>query len=396
MEDTFPKLLLRNYQRWGASRVALRKKEHGIWREYSWEDCYQEVKALFLGLEATGLARGRRVSILGDSNPEWFWSELAVQTAGGAVIGLNPGGSPEELKPVLQQSGTELVLAQDQEQVDKLLEIKDELPSLKKIIYWIEKGLRRYENPILVSLAEVIKLGEEYDRSHPGHFEESIALGKGDDVAVILYTPGTAGSPKAVPATYKFLLSSVESALLRNPIYEDDEYVSVMNPGWFFEQTIGFGACLLVGQKLNFPERADTAPQDLREISPHTIVFPSVAWDMVGSGIQENIAKGTWLKKTLFKRSLSIGYKVADSSAEDHRMSIFHRLRYLLAHLAVFYPLKDKHGLNKARAVYAAGNTVSPETRRFFRAIGVNLQQIFGSIEDGIVSVQPEDQLRLE
>ena len=396
MEDTFPKLLLRNYQRWGASRVALRKKEYGIWREYSWEGCYQKVKALFLGLETTGLARGRKVSILGDSNPEWFWSELAVQTAGGVVIGLNSGGSPEELKFVLQQSGTELVLARDQEQVDKLLEIKDELPSLQKIIYWIDKGLRHYDNPILVSLAEVTKLGEEYERSHPGYFEQSIALGKGDDVAVILYTSGTAGSPKAVPATYKFLLSSVESALLLNPVHEGDEYVSVMNPGWFFEQALGFGACLLVGQKLNFAERADTAALDLREISPHTLVYPSLVWDMITSGIQENIAKGTWLKRTLFKRSLSIGYKIADLSRENHRVNILRRFRYLLAQLVVFHPLKDKHGLNRARAVYTAGNAVSPETRRFFRAIGVNLQQIFGSTEGGIVSVEPGDELRLE
>ncbi|MBM4463713.1 MAG: long-chain fatty acid--CoA ligase [Chloroflexi bacterium] len=396
MEDTFPKLLVRNYQRWGARKVALRKKEQGIWKEYNWEDCYQKVKALALGLETTGLARGRKVSILGDSNPEWLWSELAVQTVGGAVIGLNPSGSLEEFKSVLQQSATELVLAQDQEQVDKLLEIKDELPSLKKIVYWHEKGLRRYENPILVSLADVIKLGEEYETSHPEHFEESIALGKGDDVAVILYSPGTDGLPKAVPETYKFLLSSVESAGLRNPIYEDDEYVSVMNPGWFFEQTIGFGACLLLGQKLNFPEKSDTAPQDLREISPQTLVYPSIVWDMITSGIQENIAKGTWLKRTLFKRSMSIGYKIVDLPAEGRRVSVFKRLWYLLARLAVFYPLKDKHGLNKARAVYAAGNTVSPETRRFFGAIGVNLQQIFGSIEDGIVSVQPEEKLRLE
>jgi long-chain acyl-CoA synthetase len=396
MEDTFPKLLLRNYQRWGASRVALRRKERGIWREYTWEECYQKTKALFLGLETTGLVRGEKVSILGDSNPEWFCSELAVQTAGGAVIGLNPGGSPEEIKYVLQQSGTKLMLAQDQEQVDKLLEIKDELPSLQRIIYWNDKGLRHYDNPILVSLAGVTKLGQEYDKSHPGYFDQSIALGKGDDVAVILYTPGTAGSPKAVPATYKFLLSSVESTLLRNPIYEDDEYVSVMNPGWFFEQTIGFGACLLVGQKLNFAERPDTAAQDLREIAPHTLVYPSLVWDMIGSGIQENIAKGTWLKRTLFKRSLSIGYKIADLSREDHRVSIFKRFWYILAQLAVFHPLKDKHGLNRARAVYTAGNAVSPETRRFFRAIGVNLQQIFGSTEGGIVLAEPEDQLKLE
>lgn len=395
MEDTFPKLLFRNYRQWGDSSVALRKKEYGLWREYTWKDCYEKVKAIFMGLVSIGLGPGDRVSILSDSSPEWYWAELAAQTARATVIGLNPGASPEEARNLLQDSQTKFVVAQDQEQVDKLLEVTDDLPALQRIVYCDDKGLRHYDNPILTSLAELTRLGEEYESGHPGYFQQSLSLGTGDDTAMILYAVGTDGSPRAVPATYTFLLSSVETALASNPVSNRDEYVSIMTPGWFFEQTLGFGVSLVAGQRLNFAERAETAAEDLREISPHTLTYPSGVWDQIAPAVQANIGSGTWLKRNLFNRSLSIGLQVSDLSLEGRRVSILRRILHALAELVVFRPLRDKHGLNRARVVYSAGDTVSPETARFFQAIGVSLQQIYGSAEDGLVSVDPGDDLRL-
>lgn len=200
MEDTFPKLLFRNYQQWGDSRVALRKKEYGIWREYTWKDCFEKVKAVFQGLLSLGLETGDKVSILGDNR-------------------------------------------------------------------------------------------------HPEHLEESLAPGNGDDIAMILCASGNTDSPEEVPATHGFLLPSVGAALASNPVYDSDEYVSVISPGWFFEQVLGFGASLLTGQKLNFAESVETAPGDSREISPHTLVYPSSAWDQIASAVQTNIDGGTWPKR---------------------------------------------------------------------------------------------------
>jgi len=396
MDNTFPKLLLRNYRQWGDTRVALRKKEYGIWKEYTWKECYEKVKAIFLGLVSVGLEAGDKVSILGDNNPEWFWSELAVQSAGGIALGLNPGSSPQEAKYVLEDSQSKLVLVQDQEQVDKLLEINDELPLLQRIVYWNDKGLRHYDDAILVSLAEVIRLGEEHEKSHPGHFEQNLAVGKGDDLAMILYTLGSNGLPKALPATYQFLLSSLESALASNPAYDSDEYVSVITPGWFFEQVLGFAACLVTGQRLNFIERPETAPEDSREISPHILVYPSPVWDQIASAIETNVGSGTWLKRTLYHRSLSLGYDRADLSSSGGQMNIFKRLLHPIAGLVVFRPLKDKHGLNRARVIYAAGSVLPPQTTRFFAAIGVNLRQIFASTEGGVVSVHPGDDVNIQ
>jgi len=396
MEDTYPKLLFRNYQQWGESSVALREKEFGIWREYTWKDCYDKVKGLFLGLTSLGIERGDKVSILGDNNPEWFWSQLAIQTAGGIVLGLNPGSSTEETKYLLQESQSRFVLAQDQEQIDKLLDLKDELPFLKRIVYWHEKGMHDYEDPILISLDDLVKTGEEYEPGHPGCFDEALRTGGGDDVAMILYTVGSDGSPKALPATHKFLLSSLETAVASNPVYSSDEYVSVISPGWFFEQVLGVGACLLAGQTLNFPENVDTAPMDSREISPHNMVYPSAVWEGIAQSIQTNVGSGTWLKRTSFKKALSLGYERVDLTLDGRQPSLFRRLAYLLANFAVIRPLKDKHGLNRARVIYAAGGPLSEETVRFYKAIEVSLTQIFGSTEGGIASEDPGDKLKLE
>ncbi|MBM3132468.1 MAG: long-chain fatty acid--CoA ligase, partial [Chloroflexi bacterium] len=174
-DDTLPKLLLRNYRLWGNTRVALRKKRRGIWEEYTWENCYQQVKSIFHGMIGLGLEPGDKVVILGDSGLTWFWGELAVQAAGGRVIGISPALSPSEIKPLFQHAQPRFALVRDQEQVDKLLEIEKDIPSVKKIIYWNEKGLRHYTNPLLMSLANMVKAGEDIQKSRAGSFEEKVA-----------------------------------------------------------------------------------------------------------------------------------------------------------------------------------------------------------------------------
>lgn len=357
------------------------------------------MKSLSLGLASLGVEAGDRISILGDNNPEWFWFELAIQAAGGIVVGLPPGGSPQQVKYLAEHSQPKFVIAQDQEQVDKLLEIKDDLPSLKRVIYWSEKGLRQYDDPILMSLTELIGLGEDYQKSHPELFEQNLALGKGDDIAIILYTAGTTGLPKGVPASYRLLLSSLEAAMASNPIYQSDEYVCVTSPGWFFEQALGFGASLMIGQRLNFPEEADTAPEDLREISPHTLVYPSRLWELVASVIRMGVSHSTWLKRTLYNCSLPVGRRVADRSLRDGANPLggfFLGVANLIAKLMVFRPLRDKHGLSRVRVPYTAGGMLSPDILELFQAMGVNLRQIFGSPEGGIISAHTKNDFKVE
>jgi long-chain acyl-CoA synthetase len=396
MEDTLPKLLHRNHERWGTSLIAMRKKEYGIWREYTWADSHQKVKSIFLGLMRLGLGAGNSVSILADNDPEWFWSQLAVQTARSIVIGLNPAGSIKETKGLMMLSRARFAMAQDQEQVDKLLAIKKDIPSLQKIIYWDERGLKRYDNPLLISLSDLIKMGEEHEKNNPGDFERRLTHSKGEDIAVMLFTVGANESLRLVPATHRFLLSATEAVLNSNPVGFSDEYVSIISPAWFFEQTLGFCTSLLTGQRLNFPEKTETVPQDMREISTDVVVYPPKLWQKIAETIQENMADGTWLKKRLFKSTLSLGYRRIHLSRENRRTGPAGRALGRIADLLVLRPLRDKHGLVKARAVYVAGDTLSEEAVQFFSVIGVNLQHIFGSTKGGIVSEPPAADVRIE
>ncbi len=395
-EDTLPRLLLRNCQQWGDSRVALRKKDYGIWREHTWEDCYKRTKAISQGLIGLGLDAGNGVAILADNNPEWFWSELGIQMARGIAAGLNPAGTAEETKGLLTLARAKFSLAQDQEQVDKLLEIKDGVPSLQKIIYWQDRGLQHYADPMLMSLGELIKLGEAYEKNHSGDLERKMRHGNGKDIAMMVFALGSKGSLKVVPATHQFLLSSAEAALACNPVCDADEYVSMISPAWFFEQTLGFAVSLLTGQKLNFAEKAETALEDFREISPHVVAYPPKFWEKIAEAIQKNTDDSTRLKRTVFNRSVSVGYERVDLVAEGRRTSLPKNILYRVADFAAFRPLRDKHGLNRARIIYTAGGSLSPETFRFFHAIGIDIQQIFGSTKDGISLTPPADDLGIE
>lgn len=392
-EDTLPKLLYRNSQRWGHQRVALRKKDYGIWTEHTWEDCYKTVKAISLGLMGLGLDAGNGVAIIADNNPEWFWSELGVQTARGIAAGLNPAGSIEETKGLMTLARARFALAQDQEQVDKLLEVKGEIPSLQKIIYWHEKGLQHYPESTLMSIAELIKLGEEREKSRSKDFERRLHHGNGKDVAMMVFALGANENLKVVPATHQFLITSAQAALVCNPVYDTDEYFCMISPAWFFEQVLGFVVSLLTGQRLNYAEKTETAPEDSREISPHVVVYPPKLWEKIAEAIQKNTGSSTWLKRMAFNRSVSLGY---ERVAKGGSTTFPKRVLYRVADFATFRPLRDKHGFNRARIIYTAGRPLSPEAFRFLHAIGINIQQVFGSTKEGITMARPADDLIIE
>lgn len=265
--DTLPKYLMRNFLQWGDQEIAIRKKKYGIWNEYTWKDHYQNIKEFALGLISLGLEKGDKVSIVGDSNPEWSWGQLATMTAGGIVVGVFTDSLPTELKYILEDSDSKFILAHDQEQVDKVLEIKDEIPLVQKVIYWDPKGMRACEDSMLAYFYDILEMGREFEKNHPDHFENLIAEGSGDDIAMIYYTSGTTALPKGAIRTQKSLLKTMEGALDILPVWKNDDYVAIMPPAWV-GALMGESGHLLKGMIINYPEKPETAMQDLREISP--------------------------------------------------------------------------------------------------------------------------------
>ncbi len=390
-EDTYPKLLVRNCRLWGKSHLALRQKENGIWRGYTWDDCYAKVKTYFLGMLAIGLEPGDKVVVIGDNSPEWFWFQLAVQAGRGAVVAISPGASEEKTRYLIGRARPKLAVAQDQEQVDKLLEIHQDTP-FAKIVNMSDKGLRHYNEPILINLTELAKVGQSESivaNYHPSHFEQTLALGSGEDIAVICYAVRGSEMPEEIVATHDFLLNSTEAVLEANtPVFGMD-YVSLMNPGWLYEQTLGYAAALLVGQRLNFAENVETSRNDFREISPQTIIYPSHLWDGLAKAMQTNLINTSKLKRILLRGNLSTGYKTAAVTADGSKIGVGNKMLRGLAEVSGFRPLRDKHGLNNVKIAYAAGKVVSPESLRFFHAIGINLKQLYGSVDEGIVFDDP-------
>ena len=257
--DTWPKILKNNYERYGSNHTAMRYKHHGIWQPYTWKDYFLNVKYLALGLISLGFEPGDRALIIGDNAPQWYYSELATQSNHGASVGLHPDSSPSEIKYIAQNSEARFALVQDQEQVDKFLEIKDELPQLEKVFYWGYKGLAHYDDPILMGYKEVLKLGEKHEEANPGLFEQNIESGGADDVCAIVYTSGTTGVvPKGAVHTYRTMRAGAQYYLHLDPWQEKDNIVPYLPPVWMTEQQFGIGCHLLSASILNFAEGPET------------------------------------------------------------------------------------------------------------------------------------------
>ena len=386
-QDTLPKLLLRNREKYGDRKVAMRKKDFGMWREYTWKDYYEKVKFFSLGLISLGLEPRDKVGIIGDNDPEWYWAEIATQAARGMTFGIFTDCTPTEVKWLLQHSDARFVVSKDQEQTDKILLIMDELPlKLRKVIYWDAKGLQNYTEPILASFTQVLELGKEYEKAHPVLFEQNIEKGCGDDVAFICWTSGTTGNPKGAMLTHNWFVAAFENWLRNEPLYETDEYLSHLPPAWTPDQGLGIGATLVTGMTVNFPEEPETVMENLREVAPNVLFWSPRLWEDVLSRIQVAIADDDALKRSIYNLFLPAGYKMADSKFSGKEPGLFWRAVYSLAELAVFRPLRDKVGLG-ARVNYNAGAILSPDTYRYFHAIGVNLFQLYGTAEVGTLSI---------
>ncbi|MGA2286814.1 MAG: AMP-binding protein [Dehalococcoidia bacterium] len=394
-ESTWPKILKKNYERYGKKRIAMRHKQSGIWKPYSWEDYYLNVKYLALGLQSIGFQEGNKLAIVGDNAPEWYYGELAAQANRGVSVGIYSGLPPSEIKYILGDSNCSLAIVEDQEQVDKLLQIKDELPLLKKVIYWNPKGLVHYDDPFLTYYKQVIVFGREYEETHPGLFEKNVETGKADDVCALVYTSGTTGAaPKGVMLSYRVLSSSVENILYCDPVYASDNVVSYLSPSWIIGQWCGIGCHLMSACILNFPEEPETQQQDIRELEPDTIFYASRFLKAQTDLVQAKI-EGTDVFKRFFCRLLMpVGYRIADSEYAKEKVGLLWRSLHAVADLLLFRPLRDKLGLKNARICHTGGALLSPDVLRFYHALNIPLKNIYFTTEGGATTISRTGDVR--
>ncbi|MBM4351452.1 MAG: long-chain fatty acid--CoA ligase [Deltaproteobacteria bacterium] len=395
-ENTLPKLLKKNADKYGDRKIAMRVKDRGIWQSFTWKDYYENVKYFALGLISLGMKRGDKVSILGENKPEIFWAELGCQAAGGTMVGIFTDCTPPEVKFYVTDSDSTFVVAHDQEQVDKLLQIKDDLPLVKKVIYWDPKGLWNYDDPILTSFTEMIDLGKRYGKDHPGLIEESIKNGKGEEIALICYTSGTTGLPKGAMISHGGLVAIAQAWQDVDHWSEQDRYVSFIPPGWIAEQAVGVAGQLVSGMEVNFPEEPETVQENIREIGPSILFFAPRLWENINRMIQAKITDTSALRRWIYRLFLPVGYRAAEYRSSRKGLGLFLDILYPIAHWTLFRPLKDRVGLSQIRCAYTAGSAVSPDILNYFQAIGVNIKQLYGGSEQGLVTIHLDGQIKYE
>jgi long-chain acyl-CoA synthetase len=383
--ETIPQLIDTDRKKWGR-KTAMAMKYRGIWRRYNWAEYYENVKYFSLGLISLGFKPGDVACIIGDNEPEWFWAEFAAQAAGGIATGVFVDAIPAEVKYIAAHSGARFAVVNDQEQTDKFLEIKDELPELKKVIYWDPKGLKNYDDQLLISFADVLKLGQEYEKEHPKLFENNLSKGKGDDTAFIYYTSGTTGLPKGAVITHKALINTARGFVDRFPFTSEDDLVSNFPPAWVGDSFFATVPHLLTGARLNFPEEPETIAEDTREVGPEFVIYGPRQWESLVSEIQVKITDANPLKRFFYHLFMPVGYKIADLNFDNKKPDVIWRALYSVAYGLLFRPLKDRLGLVKARLAVTGSSVLSLDTFRLIHAIGIELRQNYASTEAGFIS----------
>lgn len=394
---TLPELLQRNALRFGDNRVAIREKEFGIWQSVTWKGYYENVRDFALGLRSLGFKKGDKLSYIGDNRPEGLYSEIAVQCLGGAIVGIYPDSNVDQIEYIVNHSDSTFVGSGDQEQTDKMLEIKDKCPKVLKVIVDDPKGMRHYDDSILAYFGDVQKLGREVAEKEPQLFEEMIKNVSPDDVGMINYTSGTTGVPKGSMITQKNMFSVARAQDLVDTASDKFEYVSFLPLPWIGEQEFGVYWSLYKAFTVNFPEKVETVQTNIREIGPHIMLAPPRIWEKMCSDIQVKIQDAAWIKRAAYKLFMPVGYTMAAFKLEKKDPPVWWKFLNLLGYFCLFRALKNYFGLSRLRHVYTGGAPLGPEIFNMFQALGVNIKQAYGMTEQTAASIiHRTDDIRLD
>ena len=388
--DTLPKQMRRNAEQYG-SRPAMREKDRGIWQTFTWREYYDQVRDLALGLAALGFKRGDRLSVIGDNRPRLYWAQMAAMSLGGISVPVYQDSIAKELAYVWNHAEVSVIIAEDQEQVDKVLTLKAELPAVRLVVYDDPRGMLTYRHEWLKSYGDVQELGRERARQQPQLFEHEISAGRPDEVAIICYTSGTTGSPKGAMLTHANAISVAETFMAEEDVRPTDEYLAYLPMAWAGDATYTLFASLAAGFTVSCPESPETVQRDLRELGPTTLLAPPRIWENMLTGVLVRAADTSPLKRWIFERSRKVAERVEVLRADGKPIPLSLRLRYALGNLFVYTPVRDQLGLRRTRWALTGGAPLGPDTFRFFRSIGVNLKQVYGATETtGLVSLQPD------
>jgi long-chain acyl-CoA synthetase len=388
---TLPKLLVSQAEKYGSGKVAMREKEFGIWIPFTWARYLENVKYITLGMVSLGMVREDKVILIGDNRPEALWIEMASMCGGGIAAWLFQDCLLDEVQYIVDHCDAKFYVAEGQEEVDKALAIREHCPKLEKIIWDDPKGMRNYDDPMLISLKEVMELGRELDRKDPDLFLKLVNEGSGDDVCLLFYTSGTTAKPKGALLTHYNMLTMGRNLMAVDPCVPTDDFVSYLPFAWIGEQMMSISCGLQVGFTINFPEEPETAQSNVREIGPHVMFAPPRLYEQFVRDVQVKHLDATWLKRKTFDWAMKVGHHNAELRFSKEPVPVVWRFLDGIANLICFQKIRDYLGLSRVRHAYTGGAAMGPDHFRFFHSIGVNLKQIYGQTEIAGISVVHRD-----
>jgi long-chain acyl-CoA synthetase len=393
--DTFPRLLL-HHAATRPDQPAIREKDLGIWQTWTWSQVAEEVRALACGLAAQGFRRGMSLAIIGENRPRLYWAMAAAQALGGIPVPLYQDAVAQEMVYVFHDADIVFAVVEDQEQVDKLLEIQPQCPKLQHIIYDDSRGLRHYTQGALLGFDKLQEIGREYARAHPDFFANEIARGDPNDVASMFYTSGTTGNPKGVTHTHSALITAGRVGAEMEGLDPSDEVLAYLPMAWIGQNIFSYTQSYVVGFCISCPESAETVAMDMREIGPTYYFAPPRVLEGLLTQVSIRMEDAGWLKRKLYGHFMALARRVGGKILDgDGSVGALDRLMYRAGDLLMYGPLRNILGMSRVKVAYTAGEAIGPDLFVFYRSIGINLKQLYGSTETAVfVCVQPNGQVK--
>ena len=394
--DTIPKLLLDHAKQRGNSS-ANRHKDFGIWQSWTWSEVAEEVRNLACGLAKLGFKRGDKLAVIGDNRPRLYWSMVAAQALGGIPVPLYQDSVAEEMVYVLENSDAKFAIVQNQEQTDKLLEIKDRLPHLEYICYEEPRGMRDYTQEFVFYYKDVQQTGRAFHGENPDYFLQELEQGQGSDISIFLYTSGTTGKPKGVVLTADNLIITARNSIDFDNLTSDEEVLAYLPMAWVGDNIFSLAQAYVIGFCVNCPENPETVMTDLKEIGPTYYFAPPAIYETVLTKVMIRMEDAGKIKRSMFNYFMELAKSVGIRILDGKAVSFSEKLLYSIGQILVYGPLRNNLGLSRTRLAYTAGEAIGPEIFEFFRSLGINIKQLYGQTEASVfICAQPDGQVKAD